>query len=161
MYHYKSPLGGITLSSDGSSLTGLWFDDQQHFMSTVSSDCKEEALPIFEEASNWLDDYFRGEHPATKLPLVLKGTSFQKEVWEILLSIPYGKTMTYGEITKRIAEKRGIPSMSAQAVGNAVARNPISILVPCHRVIGSNGSLTGYAGGLDRKKRLLELEKAL
>ena len=144
-YHYDSPLGGITMASDGTALTGLWLDGQKYFASTMPKDCKEKPLKIFEFTPQ----------------LSLESTTFRKEVWEILLSIPYGKTMTYGEIAKKIAEQRGLVRMSAQAVGGAVGHNPISIIVPCHRVVGTNGSLTGYAGGIEKKMQLLELEGGL
>ena len=117
-------------------------------------------MPVVELARKWLDIYFSGREPDIEVPLHLTGTPFQNEVWELLCAIPYGKTVTYGELAKRLAEKKGLPRMSAQAIGGAVGRNPVSIIVPCHRVVGANGSLTGYAGGVDKKLRLLELEKA-
>lgn len=157
---YDSPLGGITLASDGEALTGLWFDGQKHFQATLGREHEENGLPIFEQSRRWLDLYFGENAPDFTPPLKPKGTAFQKAVWEILLSIPYGQTMTYGEIAARIAAQKGLARMSAQAVGGAVGRNPISILIPCHRVVGTNGSLTGYAGGVERKERLLRLEKA-
>lgn len=160
-YHYDSPLGGITMASDGTALTGLWLDGQKYFASTMPKDCKEKPLKIFEETIHWLDIYFDGAEPDFTPQLSLESTTFRKEVWEILLSIPYGKTMTYGEIAKKIAEQRGLVRMSAQAVGGAVGHNPISIIVPCHRVVGTNGSLTGYAGGIEKKTQLLELEGGL
>lgn len=159
-HHYNSPLGGITLASDGDSLTGLWFDGQKYFADTLSAVYEERPLPIFEETKSWLDSYFNGENPDFTPRLCMRGSAFRKTVWEILLSIPYGKTMTYGEIAEKVAMQKGIARMSAQAVGGAVGHNPISIIIPCHRVIGSSGSLTGYAGGMDKKIRLLELEKA-
>lgn len=159
-HHYDSPLGGITLASDGEALTGLWFDGQKYFQATLGREHEEKDLPIFEQARHWLDLYFGGEIPDFTPPLKPKGTAFQKAVWDILRSIPYGQTMTYGEIAARIAAQKGLAQMSAQAVGGAVGHNPISILIPCHRVVGSNGSLTGYAGGIERKERLLRLEKA-
>ena len=115
-------------------------------------------LPVFQCVKRWLDIYFQGEAPDFTPPLRLAGTPFRKVVWEILLTIPYGQTMTYGEIASKIAEQKGIERMSAQAVGNAVGHNPIGIIVPCHRVVGSDGKLTGYAGGMERKKALLALE---
>ena len=158
-YHYDSPLGGITLSSNGTELTGLWFDGQKYFGDTRSKEYEEKILPIFEQAIRWLDIYFRGNIPDFTPPLSIETTPFRKAVWEILLTIPYGKTMTYGEIADRIAKAKGLSNMSAQAVGGAVGHNPISLIIPCHRVVGTNGSLTGYAGGIDKKLRLLTLEK--
>ena len=150
---YRSPLGGITLASDGEALTGLWFDGQKYFARTLDGNHEEKNLPVFGQAMQWLDQYFSGQNLGFVPPLRPRGTAFQKAVWDILLSIPYGQTVTYREIADRLG--RG---MSAQAVGGAVGRNPISIIIPCHRVIGTNGSLTGYAGGIERKARLLELE---
>ena len=155
---YHSPMGGILLAGDGNGLTGLWFEGQKYFALHLDKEQEEREIPLFELAKGWLDVYFSGREPDFSVPLHLMGTAFQKEVWEILRSIPYGHTMTYGEIAKQLAEKRGLPHMSAQAVGGAVGRNPISILVPCHRVVGADGSLTGYAGGIDKKGRLLKLE---
>ena len=155
---YHSPMGGILLAGDGNGLTGLWFEGQKYFARHLDKEQEEREIPLFELAKGWLDVYFSGREPDFSVPLHLMGTAFQKEVWEILRSIPYGHTMTYGEIAKQLAEKRGLPHMSAQAVGGAVGRNPISILVPCHRVVGAEGSLTGYAGGIDKKGRLLKLE---
>ena len=146
--HYRSPLGDILLAADQNCLTGLWFEGQKYF-----------ALHL-EKTKEWLDIYFSGKEPDFTVPLRFIGTDFQKEVWKILCSIPYGQTMTYGEIAGKLAEKRGKKSMSAQAVGGAVGHNRISILVPCHRVVGSDGSLTGYAGGIEKKVKLLTLEKA-
>jgi len=160
IHHYDSPLGGITLASDGTALTGLWFDGQKYFAAHLSSDHEEKALPIFEQADQWLDIYFTGKAPDFTPPLHMRATPFQKAVWDILLTIPYGKTLTYGEIADRIAEQRGLSRMSAQAVGGAVGHNLISLIIPCHRVVGSNGSLTGYAGGIDKKMKLLTLEHA-
>lgn len=155
--HYSSPLGDIALESDGFSLTGLCFLDR--YIYDENKDIKEGNIPVLDETKKWLDSYFRYEVNDSIPPIKLEGTEFQKEVWSILLTIPYGKTMTYGEIAKIIAEKRGKEMMSSQAVGQAVGRNPIAIIVPCHRVIGTNGKLVGYRGGLDRKIRLLEIEK--
>ncbi len=157
---YKSPLGDILLAADEIGLTGLWFEGQKHFALYLDKDHVEKELPIFKKAKRWLDIYFCGKEPNFALPLHFIGTPFQNEVWKILYSIPYGKTMTYGEIAKVLAVRRGIKQMSAQAVGGAVGRNEISIIVPCHRVVGANGTLTGYAGGLDKKIALLSLEKA-
>lgn len=158
---YQSPLGAVTMAARGEALTGLWFDGQKYFGATLTEACEEKKLPVFDAAKRWLDIYFSGVLPDFMPPLDTGGTEFQREVWEILKTIPYGKTMTYKQIGAKIAEKRGLPTMSAQAVGNAVGRNPISILIPCHRVVGSNGSLTGYAGGIEKKAALLTLEKAI
>ena len=157
-WHYDSPLGGITLASDGEALTGLWFDGQIYFADTMSEDSKKEELPIFVQTSHWLDSYFSGKEPDFTPRLKMNTTPFRKAVWEILLTIPFGKTMTYGEIAKLIAQNRGISQMSAQAIGGAVGHNSIALIIPCHRVVGSKGNLTGYAGGLDKKVKLLRLE---
>ncbi len=158
--HYQSPLGGILLAADEIGLTGLWFEGQKYFALYLDKEHEEKEVPVFHTAKKWLDIYFAGNEPDFQVPLHFTGTDFQNEVWEILYSIPYGKTMTYGEIAKRIAEKRGLKRMSAQAVGGAVSHNEISVIVPCHRVVGTNGSLTGYAGGIEKKVALLKLEKA-
>lgn len=158
-YHYDSPLGGITLSSSGAELIGLWFDGQKYFGSALSGMSEEKSLPIFERTAEWLDIYFSGKAPDFTPPLKMQTTPFRKAVWEIMLTIPFGKTMTYSEIADKIAKQKGISKMSAQAVGGAVAHNSISLIIPCHRVVGSNGSLTGYAGGIDKKVQLLKLEK--
>lgn len=155
---YKSPLGGITMASDGTALTGLWFDGQKYFAEGINPDAEEKKLPIFDEAMRWLDIYFSGRRPDFTPPLNLEGTAFRKEVWQQLLQIPYGQTTTYGELAAQLAAHRGLKQMSAQAVGGAVGHNPISIIVPCHRVVGTGGSLTGYAGGLAKKLALLKLE---
>ena len=157
-HHYVSPLGGITMASDGEYLTGLWFDGQKYFADTLSVQREEKDLDVFCRTDNWLDIYFSGKEPNFTPPLRMKGTEFRQEVWQILLTIPFGKTMTYGEIAKILADRRGTDSMSAQAVGGAVGHNPISLIVPCHRVIGTNGALTGYAGGLEKKAWLLDME---
>ena len=159
MDHYESPLGGITLASDGEALTGLWFDGQKYFGSTLTQDTEQKKLPVFEQAAQWLSVYFSGKEPDFTPPLSMKTTSFREAVWKIMLAIPYGKTMTYGEIARELARLRGIERMSAHAVGCAVSHNPISLIIPCHRVVGTNGSLTGYAGGIDKKVQLLTLEK--
>lgn len=159
-YRYNSPIGGITLASGGEELTGLWFDGQKYFGDTVSGECKEQSLPIFKQAERWLDIYFSGSEPDFTPPIKMETTPFRKEVWEIMLTIPFGQTTTYGEIADRLAKRRGISKMSAQAVGSAVGHNSVSLIIPCHRVVGTNGSLTGYAGGIDKKIKLLTLEKA-
>ncbi len=158
--HYDSPLGGITLASDGTCLIGLWFDEDKYFGDTLGESYEEKVLPVFTQTAEWLDIYFSGKDPGFLPPLSMRTTAFRKRVWEILLQIPFGKTMTYGQIAARIAEETGRPHMSAQAVGGAVGHNSISLIIPCHRVIGSDGSLTGYAGGLDKKIALLSLEGA-
>ncbi len=156
---YESPLGSILLAADDKGLTGLWFKGQKYFALSLDKENEEKELPVFGQARRWLDIYFSGQEPDFKITLHLTGSEFQNEVWEILCQIPYGHTTTYGDIARQFAGKRGLATMSAQAVGNAVAHNPISIIVPCHRVVGGNGSLTGYAGGIDRKIVLLKLEK--
>lgn len=160
IYHYNSPIGGITLACDGKNLIGLWFDEQKHFAAPLGKDLSERELPIFDETIRWLETYFGGKAPDFTPSLSLRTTAFRKEVWEILLTIPFGHTMTYGEIAEMLAKRRGLDRMSAQAVGGAVAHNPISLIIPCHRVIGANGNLTGYAGGIDKKAYLLTMEKA-
>lgn len=158
--HYDSPLGGILLSADDKGLTGLWFDGQKYFAYGLVEleACEEQENSILTEAKHWLDTYFSGKEPDFDLPISLSGTDFQKKVWGILCTIPYGKTMTYGQIAAQLAAEQGAAHMSAQAVGGAVGHNPLSIIVPCHRVVGANGSLTGYAGGIDCKIKLLTLE---
>ena len=157
-HRFNSPLGGITLASDGEALTGLWFDGQKYFAASLEKEHEERMLPVFDLADKWLNLYFSGSEPGFLPPLLMRTTEFRKTVWEILLTIPYGKTMTYGEIADRIAAGRGLSRMSAQAVGGAVAHNAISLMIPCHRVVGTDGSLTGYAGGLEKKIWLLEME---
>lgn len=158
-YKYDSPLGGITIASNGEALTGLWFDGQKYFGDTLQKEYQIKELPVFCETIRWLDIYFQGKDPGFTPLLSFETTSFRKAVWEILLTIPYGQTMTYGEIANIIAKQKGLSKMSAQAVGGAVGHNPISLIVPCHRVVGTNGSLTGYAGGIDKKEKLLALER--
>lgn len=160
-HHYNSPLGGITLASDGNKLTGLWFDGQKYFGYTLSKINESKELPVFAQADKWLNIYFSGKEPDFTPPLSMITTPFRKTVWEIMLTIPFGKTMTYGEIAEKIAKKRSIPKMSARAVGSAVAHNPISLIIPCHRVVGTNGNLTGYSGGIDKKQKLLAMEKTV
>lgn len=158
-HHYNSPLGGITIGADESAIIGLWFDGQKYFGATLPQQHTAKELPIFVQAEEWLDLYFSGRSPAFTPPLSMKGTPFRQAVWKILLSIPFGRTMTYGEIADEIAGQKGLSRMSAQAVGGAVGHNPISLIIPCHRVVGTDGSLTGYAGGLARKQKLLLLER--
>lgn len=160
-YHYTSPLGIITLAGNGESLTGLWFDGQKNFSHKLISESIESELPIFTQTCNWLDIYFSGRIPDFIPPISLNTTPFRKAVYDILLTIPYGHTMTYGEIANIIAKQNGVERMSARAVGGAVGHNPVSIIIPCHRVVGADGSLNGYAGGLNKKIELLKLEKAL
>ena len=157
---YLSPLGAITLASDGKALTGLWFDGQKYLARDLPAERIGQDTPALAEARRWLDIYFAGSPPDFLPPLHPVGSAFRRSVWEILLQIPYGQTTTYGEIARQLAEKQGLARMSAQAVGGAVGHNPVSIIVPCHRVVGSDGSLTGYGGGIARKVKLLELEHA-
>lgn len=169
IHHYISPLGRIILISDGQALTGLWFEDKNSAGKLPAKPYTEKNLPVFAQTDRWLDIYFSGKEPDFTPPLSVHGTAFREMVWEILLTIPYGQTMSYGEIASVIAARRSQarteadrdrPVVSAQAVGGAVGHNPISLIIPCHRVIGADGSLVGYAGGLERKQALLELEQA-
>ena len=157
---YDSPLGGILLAADESGLTGLWFDGGKHFAEGLPAAQLRQETPILAAAKRWLDIYFTGREPDFLPPLHPAGSLFQQAVWALLLQIPYGQTTTYGALAKQLAEKNGGKRVSAQAVGGAVGHNPVSIIVPCHRVVGSDGSLTGYAGGIDKKMRLLTLENA-
>ena len=141
--HYRSPIGNILLAADEIGLTGLWFEGQKYFALYLDKEHEEKEVALFEKVKQWLDIYFSGKEPDFTVPLHFTGTDFQNEVWEILCTIPYGHTL---------------PRMSAQAVGGAVGHNEISIIVPCHRVVGTNGSLTGYAGGIEKKVELLKLE---
>ena len=155
---YKSLIGDILLAADEIGLTGLWFEGQKYFANTLPKDHIQQETEILTEAKKWLDVYFSGEEPNFTPLLHPNGSTFRKAVWQILLEIPYGQTITYGEIARRIAVMKNTSHMSAQAVGGAVGHNEISIIIPCHRVIGTNGSLTGYAGGIDKKISLLKLE---
>ena len=157
---YKSELGDILLAADETGLTGLWFEGQKYFAKTLPKEHISQETPVLTQAKTWLDLYFSGQNPTFTPPLHPSGSSFRQAVWEILLQIPYGQTMTYGEIARKLAGKQNLPHMSAQAVGGAVGHNEISIIIPCHRVVGINGSLTGYAGGIDKKIALLQLEHA-
>ena len=159
VHHYCSPLGQITMASDGTALTGLWFTGQKYSADRPDTETEQAALPVFDQTDHWLDIYFGGREPDFTPALMMRAASFRKAVWEILLTIPFGHTMTYGEIAVRIAHEKGLPCMSAQAVGGAVGHNPIALIIPCHRVVGSNGRLTGYAAGIDKKAWLLTLEK--
>ena len=157
--HYESPLGAMTMASDGDHLTGLWFDGQKYDRSTISDDAPlQPHLPIFTQTAQWLDAYFEGTAPGFTPPIRVEGSDFKKMVTSIMLSIPFGATSTYAHIAAEVARRTGRKQMSAQAVGGAVGRNPIVLIVPCHRVVASDGSLRGYAGGVDRKERLLQME---
>lgn len=159
---YKSPLGIITICCDeDEKVVGLFFKNQKYFADNIDGKITENNnLKIFVTVKNWLDKYFAGKKPNIKeIPIKFIGNDFRKSVWKILYKIPYGKTLTYGDIAKQIAKQKNITKMSAQAIGGAVGHNPISIIVPCHRVVGKNGKLTGYAAGINKKKKLLELEQ--
>lgn len=158
---YESPLGELVLVSNETHLLGVWFINQVYFHTElVTKAIKAPKTPVLVDTVQWLDRYFAGQHPSPKqLTLCPAGTSFRQAVWHILCDIPYGETITYGEIAKKIAKQLGRERMSAQAIGGAVGHNPISIVIPCHRVVGADGSLTGYAGGVEKKKWLLEWEK--
>ncbi len=156
----KSPLGDIACASENGAITGLWFVGQKYYPSQTKDWIVKPDEPVFLLLREWLGKYFDGDNKLPEIKLSPQGTSFQKTVWEILKKIPRGEIRTYGAIAGEIAARQGIPSMSAQAVGRAVGHNPISIIIPCHRVIGSDGKLTGYAGGLEKKEALLRLEKA-
>ncbi len=154
---YPSPLGDITLSAENGKLTGLYFEGQRRACGEgEAGDC-----PVFEAAEKWLDAYFAGARPAPEmLPMEVRGSEFQRRVWELLQEIPYGETISYGGIAARIAAERGLKTMSAQAVGTAVGRNPLSIIIPCHRILAANKAIGGYAGGIERKIWLLRHEGA-
>ena len=158
--YYNSPIGNLLLTSDGENLIGLWIEGQKHYLYKINEQLiTNDDLEIFKQVKNWLDKYFNGEKVnINNLKLKPNGTKFQIEVWKILSAIPYGKVITYKEIAQIIAPKLNKERMSAQAVGGAVGHNPISIIIPCHRVIGNNGNLTGYAGGIDKKIKLLQIE---
>ncbi len=160
--NYKSPLGNIIICCDEQeNIVGLWFKNQRYFADNIDGKIIEKNnLHIFIRVKGWLATYFAGEHPNIKdISVKFIGNEFRKSVWKILCKIPYGKVLTYGDIAKQVAKQKGITKMSAQAIGGAVGHNPISIIVPCHRVVGRNGKLTGYAAGIDKKKKLLELEQ--
>ena len=164
---YESPLGGILLAADGIRLTGLWFEGQKYYARTLDEEHEEKNMEVFRETRRWLDIYFSGQEQDFMPDIHLTGTQFQVRVWELLRQIPYGQTVTYREIARRLSAEEGgneagraeTGGTSARAVGGAVGHNKISIIIPCHRVVGSDGSLTGYAGGVERKVRLLQLEK--
>ena len=157
---YSSPVGTITLACDNDNLVGLWLERQKYHGDTIPEEMVENNdIPLFDVAKKWLDRYFASENPSiSELPLAPIGGDFRQGVWGILCEIPYGEVITYGDIAKKMAAKMNKKSLSSQAVGGAVGHNPISIIIPCHRVVGSNGSLTGYAGGVNTKVKLLELE---
>ncbi len=155
---YQSSVGEILLAADEIGLTGLWFEGEKFYADSLNPEHEEKELPVFENVRNWLDIYFSGKEPDFMPPIHMIGSPFRLSVWKLLQQIPYGETVTYGELAKMIAGQRGLSRMSAQAVGGAVGHNEISIIIPCHRVVGSDGSLTGYAGGMDKKKWLLTLE---
>lgn len=159
---YISPYGNITIVCDNKNLIGLWFEGQKNYGDIINENMiKKEDIPILLETKKWLDEYFEGKKPKiSRLPLAPLGGTFRQEVWKILVEIPYGKTLTYGEIAKKVAKRLSKENMSAQAVGNAVGHNPISIIIPCHRVIGKNGDLIGYAAGIDIKEKLLAHENS-
>lgn len=156
---YSSPIGLLTLASNGEQIVGLWVEGQKYFGSRLGELQQQDDLPVFSQTRQWLDSYFAGEQPeVSQVPLAPEGSEFRRAIWQILCEIPYGQTTTYGEIARQMAARTGRASMSSQAVGGAVGHNPVSIIIPCHRVVGTNGSLTGYASGLARKIHLLELE---
>lgn len=158
--HYKSPIGDILLASKNNKLIGLWIEGQKYYFSCLKDEIKEEEKEILIKTKEWLDRYFKGEKPSiNELDLNPLGSDFRKSVWKILCEIPYGEVITYKDIADTIAKQKGLKKMSSQAVGGAVSHNTISIIIPCHRVVGSNGSLTGYAGGIDKKVYLLNHEK--
>ena len=158
--YYDSPIGKLFIASDGESIIGLCIEGQKYYLDKIEKESiLKNDLAIFEKTKKWLDSYFKQEKPKiSELSLAPEGNTFRQYIWELLCEIPYGETTTYGELAKKVAKKLNKPSMSAQAVGNAVGHNPISIIIPCHRVVGKNGSLTGYAGGIDKKIKLLEIE---
>lgn len=157
---YESPVGALLLAERDGKTVGVWIEGQKYFCGSLGEQTVEFAdTPILLQTKQWLDRYFNGERPQiSELPLAPEGSSFRKTVWQALCEIPYGEIVSYGELARRIAKRLGLRSMSAQAVGGAVSRNPISIIIPCHRVVGANGNLTGYAGGIEKKLRLLALE---
>lgn len=158
--HYDSPLGSILLTADEIGLTGLWFDGQKHFARGLPAQHTEQDTPVLSEARRWLDVYFTGREPDFLPALHPIGSAFRRRVWDLLLRVPYGQTVTYGQLAQQLAAQQSLSHMSAQAVGGAVGHNAISIIIPCHRVVGAGGNLTGYAGGIDRKVQLLTLEHA-
>lgn len=158
--YYDSPVGKLFIASDGENIIGLCMEGQKYYLDKIEKEgILKDDLAIFKKTKKWLDRYFKQEKPeVSEISLAPEGNTFRQYIWELLCEIPYGETITYGELAKKVAKKLNKPSMSAQAVGNAVGHNPISIIIPCHRVVGKNGSLTGYAGGIDKKIKLLEIE---
>ena len=157
-YKYNSPLGEMTMISSNGNLAVLAFDGKEIFKKYSLLNFEEKNIPVFKLTAKWLNVYFSKNKPEFTPPLALIGSDFEKEVWSITQNVTYGKTSTYGKIAAEIAKRRGIKKMSSQAVGNALGHNPVAIIIPCHRVIGSDGKLTGYSGGIDKKAALLELE---
>lgn len=157
---YNAPIGRMMIVSDDTRIVGVWLEGQKYFGGVIGEDLlRQDDLPVLQEAKSWLDRYFAGDKPRiSELPLAPRGNAFRQAVWRILCAIPYGEVVTYGDIAKEIARQRGIKTMSAQAIGGAVGHNPISVIIPCHRVVGANGNLTGYAGGLEVKIKLLTHE---
>lgn len=155
---YQSPMGNMLLACDEAGLTGIWFEGGRYYALGLEEGHERKERAFLTDAKRWLDLYFSGKKPDFTPPLHMTGSEFRMEVWRLLLEIPYGMVITYGEIAKKAAANRGLAGMSAQAAGGAVGHNPISIIVPCHRVVGADGSLTGYGGGIDRKASLLKLE---
>lgn len=158
---YSSPMGEMIMASDGEALRGLWFEGQKYAPHVLPWVQVCDSLHLFEQTRHWLDIYFSGKKPNFLPPLKPEGTHFRQQVWKLLLDIPYGSTATYGQLGARLAAANGCKTMSAQAIGGAVGHNPIAIIIPCHRVVGTDGRLTGYAGGLERKSRLLSLEQRM
>lgn len=161
--HYDSPLGGITLACNGAALVGLWFDGQKHFASTLGEEVRESHayMPVMTDAFRWLDEYFSGRIPDTTPPVALEVSEFRSSVLEALMTVAYGRIVSYGELANMVARRSGRNVVSARAVGGAVSHNPISLIIPCHRVVGASGTLTGYAGGIERKRYLLEMEQSV
>lgn len=157
---YQSPVGEILLAADDIGIVGIWFKNEKYYAHCLDKENKPKETPVIIESKRWLDIYFQGKEPYFVPPVHMTGTPFQIEVWNILREIPYGTTTTYKEIAEKIAKKRGLERMSAQAVGTAVGKNNVNLIVPCHRVVGTNNSLAGYAGGIDKKITLLKLEGA-
>ena len=155
---YQSPLGEILLAADSGALVGLWFCGQRYLPARLSSAVGDSTAAVLRRTALWLDTYFSGREPDFIPTLAPVGSPFRQQVWSLLLQIPYGQTVTYGHLASQMARAKGVPTMSAQAIGGAVGHNPISLIIPCHRVIGANGSLTGYAGGVERKEQLLYME---
>jgi methylated-DNA-[protein]-cysteine S-methyltransferase len=158
IHKIKSPVGILTVSSDGQNISGLWIEGQKYFAKTLGKDVLERNLSVFENVQEWIDIYFSGKEPDFMPPLLPNGSPFQKSIWNNLCKIPYGQTTTYGELAKQFELENKGKHTSARAIGSAVGHNPISILIPCHRVIGKNRNLTGYAGGIVKKEMLLKLE---